>query len=84
MRITCDALSTIEAAEDFLRDLGFPQVRVRHHGDIARIEVAPAEIGALLDPQLRARIITRLRELGYQYVTLDLEGYRTGSMNEVL
>lgn len=83
-RITRDALATIEAAEDYLRDLGFPQVRVRHHGEIARIEVPPTEIDRLLDPKLRTRIITRLRELGYHYVTLDLEGYRTGSMNEVL
>jgi len=82
--ITRDALAVIEAAEDFLRDLGFAQVRVRHHDNVARIEVPPVEIDRLLDPTLRARVVTRLRELGYHYVTLDLEGYRTGSMNEVL
>jgi len=82
--ITRDALETIETAEDFLRNLGFAQVRVRHHEKVARIEVPAAEIAHLLDPILRARIAARLRELGYQYVTLDLEGYRTGSMNEVL
>jgi uncharacterized protein len=82
--ITKDSLSTIEQAEDFLRDLGFPQVRVRHHTDLARIEVAAADIPRLLDPALRARITARLRELGYRYVTVDLLGYRTGSMNEVL
>ena len=83
-RITREALATVEAAEDFLRDLGFAQVRVRHHGDVARIEVPAAEISLLLEASLRARVATRLRELGYHYVTLDLEGYRTGSMNEVL
>ncbi|OPZ84549.1 MAG: NH(3)-dependent NAD(+) synthetase [bacterium ADurb.Bin429] len=82
--ITKDSLSTIEQAEDFLRDLGFPQVRVRHHTDLARIEVAPADIPRLLDPALRARVTVRLRELGYHYVTVDLQGYRTGSMNEGL
>jgi uncharacterized protein len=82
--ITRDALAAIEAAEDFLRDLGFAQVRVRHHDKVARVEVPPVEIARLLDPVLRARVATRLRELGYHYVTLDLEGYRTGSMNEVL
>ncbi|MHB0938247.1 MAG: ATP-dependent sacrificial sulfur transferase LarE [Armatimonadota bacterium] len=82
--ITRDALATIEAAEDFLRDLGFAQVRVRHHDTIARVEVPAADIDRLLDPALRAHVATRLRELGYQYVTVDLEGYRTGSMNEVL
>ncbi len=82
--ITRDALTTIEAAEDFLRDLGFPQVRVRHHGEVARIEVAPAEIVRLVEPATRARVTARLRELGYRYVTLDLQGYRTGSMNEGL
>jgi len=82
--ITRDALSAIEAAEDYLRDLGFAQVRVRHHDKVARIEVPPTEIDRLLDPILRARVATRLRELGYHYVTVDLEGYRTGSMNEIL
>jgi len=59
-------------------------VRVRHHDKVARIEVPPAEIDRLLDLALRARVAARLRELGYHYVTVDLEGYRTGSMNEVL
>ena len=83
-KITRDNLGKIEAAEDFLRDLDFSQVRVRHHDEVARIEVPPAEIARLLDPALRARIVTRLRELGYRYITVDLQGYRTGSMNEGL
>jgi len=82
--ITREALAAIEAAEDLLHDLGFAQVRVRHHDQVARIEVAPAEIDRLLDPALRETVATRLRALGYQYVTLDLDGYRMGSMNEVL
>ena len=82
--ITRASLTCIEEAECFLRDLGFAQVRVRHHDNLARIEVPPADIDRLLDPALRARLTTRLRELGYRYVTVDLQGYRTGSMNEVL
>ncbi len=82
--ITREKLSAVEEAENFLRDLGFAQVRVRHHGEVARIEVAPALIEQLLDHTLRERINSRLRELGFRYVTLDLQGYRMGSMNEVL
>ena len=65
---------------------GVTQFRVRDHGagTIARIEVPPADIGRLLDPALRAELTARFRELGYQYVTVDLQGYRTGAMNEVL
>jgi len=83
-RITPQALSRVEAAESFLRDLGFRQIRVRHHGEMARIEVEPREIARLADPALRERIEARLRELGYTYVAADLRGYRSGSMNETL
>jgi len=83
-RITPHELRRVDAAEAFLRELGFKQVRVRHHGDVARIEVAPQDISRLLDPALRERIEGRLRELGYTYVAADLRGYRTGSMNEPL
>ncbi len=82
--ITRDTLAAIGAAEDALRELGFRHVRVRHHGPLARIEVPCAEIARLLDADLRAHITARLRDIGYQYITLDLQGYRTGSMNEVL
>lgn len=79
-----DLLARIEAAEDFLYDQGLHQLRLRHHGNLARIEVPEEDLPRFLDPDLRTRILTRLRALGYQYITLDLQGYRTGSMNEVL
>jgi uncharacterized protein len=78
------ALLKVGRAEDIVRELGFTQVRVRHHGDIARVEVPPEEFDRLLTPQARARLVSGLKKLGYAYVTLDLEGYRTGSLNEPL
>jgi len=83
-RITAERLTIVDRAERFLRELGFRQLRVRHHDDIARIEVSPEEMDLLLDEDLRSRVADHLRELGYTYVTVDLAGYRTGSMNEVL
>lgn len=83
-RITPGILRTIEAAEDHLRALGFRQARVRHHEGIARIEIDRADFGRLLNGDIAAKIIAALKELGYTYVCLDLEGYRTGSMNEML
>jgi len=84
MPITMTALSAVEQAENYLRDIGFRQVRVRHHDKLARIEVAPDEITRFADRTLCETITTRLREFGYQYVTLDLLGYRTGSLNEMI
>jgi uncharacterized protein len=83
-RIAPEGLGQIERAEQFLIHLGFSQVRVRHHGNTARIEIPPEEIGSLLEPRTRSRIVKRLKEIGFIYVTLDLQGYRSGSMNEVL
>lgn len=80
-RITIEKLRQIEEAEDLLRGLGLSQFRVRHHNEIARIEVMPEEFLQILDN--RAVIIERLKALGFLYITLDLTGYRTGSMNEV-
>lgn len=77
-------LDQVAEGERFLRQNGFRVVRVRHHEEIARIEVAPEEIGRLLDPELRARVTARLKELGFRYVTLDLLGYRMGSLNDGL
>jgi uncharacterized protein len=79
-----ESLRRIGAAEDFLRELGFRQVRVRHHGPIARIEVEPGEFPCFLKKGLPGRVSARFKELGYNYVSLDLDGYRTGSMNETL
>lgn len=83
--ITRENLSKIDAAETLFRDLGFRYFRVRHHDEnTARIEVGTEEIGRLLDDETRTMIVGRLKGLGFTYVTLDLQGYRTGSMNEVL
>ena len=86
--VTIDAavLHRVGESERFLRGLGLGlgQLRVRHHGDLARVEVPPADIARLADPGVAGRIVAGLRAAGYTYVTLDLAGYRTGSMNEVL
>ncbi len=82
--ITPEKLRRIEAAESFLRSLGFSDCRVRHHDTLARIEVPVGEVERLAAPAVRAKIDAQFRTLGYQYVTLDLRGLRSGSMNEVL
>ncbi len=83
--ITREALHRVDAAENHIRDLGFRAYRVRYHDErTARIEVGPEELPRLLDEPVRAGIVARLKELGFTYVTVDLQGYRTGSMNEVL
>ncbi|MEW5899706.1 MAG: ATP-dependent sacrificial sulfur transferase LarE [Bacillota bacterium] len=79
---TADKLARVAAAEAFLRDLGFFVVRVRDHGDLARVEVPPGRLSLMVE---RAGEVSRkLKELGYAYISLDLQGYRTGSMNETL
>lgn len=83
-RLTVENLRQIEAAEAVLRELGFKQFRVRHHGDLARIELLPIDMEKANVEAMRACIVRSLKSLGYRYVTLDLAGYRTGSMNEVL
>jgi len=84
-RITAELLARLDAAEDFLRhDLGFRQVRVRHHDAIARLEVDPEEMNRLLDPALRGQISERLKALGYTYVAVELGGYKSGSLNAAL
>ncbi len=83
-RITADKLRQIAAAEQALRDLGFRQFRVRHHGQVARIEVPIAQLPTLLQEPNRGRVVNSLRCAGFAYVTVDLTGYRSGSMNEVL
>jgi uncharacterized protein len=83
-RITAEKLRQIDAAETFLRELGFPECRVRHHDTLARIEVPAAQIARFADPQFRTEVDAKLRELGFQYIALDLRGFRSGSLNEVL
>ena len=80
--ITPEKLSRIEKAEDVLLGLGFRRVRARSHGDLVRIETDPAELPRLLEPGVREKIAAELKLCGYVYVALDLEGYRTGAMNE--
>ena len=80
--ITEEKLSKIEAAEDFLKGLGFTNIRVRAHGDLARIELMPKETGRMAEEDIRKDVSYKLKELGFTYVTLDLEGYRMGSLNK--
>lgn len=82
--ITVEKLSMVERAEQFLMDLGFRQIRVRHHEDIARIEVNTEERYKFFDIKIMDKVANELKSIGFKYVTLDLLGYRTGSMNEVL
>ena len=82
VRVTAEGLERIERAEEIVRSLGFQIFRVRDHGDLARVEVPPDEIDRAVS--VRASIESGLRELGWRYVTLDLTGFRSGSMNEVL
>jgi len=83
--ITAEALSCVEQAEDFLRhEIGLRQVRVRHHGNVARLEIELTDLGVVLAEDVRRQVVARLKDLGYVYVTLDLEGFRSGSMNAVL
>lgn len=82
--ITREKLAVIDAAETFLRNLGFTQVRVRHHGKIARIELPKKEMRRIFDENLSEQINRKLHEIGFTYVALDLNGYHTGSMNAVL
>ena len=82
--ISEEKLGMVDQAEQLLLDMGFHQIRVRIHGNIARIEVLPEEIARLVEEENRTRIAKQLKEYGFDYVTLDLLGYRTGSMNETL
>ena len=82
--VTPEALARIGDAERFIRGLGFVVFRVRHHDTIARIEIPKEEFGRILEGDTAERIVARLKELGYHYVTLDLQGFRSGSMNEAI
>ncbi|HOW73538.1 MAG TPA: ATP-dependent sacrificial sulfur transferase LarE [Phycisphaerae bacterium] len=82
--ITTEKLKRIERSEAFLRSLGFRECRVRHHHNLARIELPVSDLDRAMIPETRARIDAALREYGYQYVAIDLRGFRSGSMNEVI
>ncbi len=82
--VTPERLAQVEEGEERLRALGFRQVRLRHHGDLARVEIAPEEMQRALDPEVAAEIVRVIKPLGFRWVSLDLEGYRMGSLNDVL
>ncbi len=81
-RIEKESLRQIDTAEEFLKTKGFSQLRVRHHGQIARIEITPQDFPRIIAEGMRNEVVEGLKKLGYLYVTIDLAGYRTGSMNE--
>jgi uncharacterized protein len=82
--VTIERLTTVDRGEEIMRGLGFREFRVRHHGELVRLEVAPAELDKALRREVVDELARRFRALGFRYVTLDLHGYRTGAMNEVL
>jgi pyridinium-3,5-biscarboxylic acid mononucleotide sulfurtransferase len=82
--VTVEALDQIEAAESFLRSLGLRQLRVRHHGDVARIELDESGMAIVMSGGRRQAIVEQFKQLGFLYITLDLAGFRSGSMNDVL
>ena len=84
LNITEEKLDQVDQAEDFIKSLGFSELRVRHHGDIARIETKPQDIQKIVDADIREKIITHFKSLGFKFITLDLQGFRSGAMNEVL
>jgi uncharacterized protein len=82
--VTLEALQAVEQGEDALRALGFRQFRVRHHGELARIEIAREELPRALTTEMAGQLTARFKSLGFKFVTLDLEGFRSGSMNQLL
>jgi pyridinium-3,5-biscarboxylic acid mononucleotide sulfurtransferase len=84
LEVTAERLRQIDEAEAFLRGLGFVEFRVRHHDKVARIEVPPGEIGKLVTEPLRTDVVKKLKALGFQFITVDLQGFRSGALNETL
>jgi uncharacterized protein len=82
--ITIQKLDQVEKGEEAMRRLGFRHMRLRHHDVLARLEFAPDELPRALEPSMRSALVSEMKKLGYRFVTVDLEGYRTGSLNEVL
>jgi len=84
LEVTEQRLRQIDQAETFLRSLGFVEFRVRHHDSMARIEVPPSQIARIISEPVRSKVVEQLKSLGFQFVTLDLQGFRSGSLNESL
>ena len=82
--ITIEKLKMVEDSEDFLFSMGFKQLRVRHHGPVARIETSEMQFRRFLNKDIRKKVVERFKELGFKYVSLDLEGFVSGSMNRTL
>jgi uncharacterized protein len=82
--VTIERLAKVDQGEEILREMGFREFRVRHHDNLVRLEIAPAELDRALQKEIVEALALRFRELGFKYVTLDLQGYRSGSMNEAL
>ena len=82
--VTIERLGSIDRGEEILREYGFREFRVRHHDTLVRIEISPAEMDRILNKELMAQLSARFRDLGFKFVTLDLQGFRSGSLNEVL
>lgn len=82
--VTPERLRQVEEGEERLHALGFQQLRLRHHGEIARLEIDPSELKRALDPEMAKAMVAAIKPLGFRYVSLDLEGYRSGALNEVL
>jgi uncharacterized protein len=82
--VTAERLAQVETGEERLRALGFRQLRLRHHGPLARVEIDPSEMARAFDPGVSRAIVEAIKALGFRWVALDLEGYRTGSLNEAL
>jgi uncharacterized protein len=83
-KVDAKSLEQVGRAEEYLRTLGFTQIRVRHHGQVARIEIVPEEFSKMMEKKIREAIIEHFKKFGYVYIAVDLAGYRTGSMNEPL
>ncbi|NTV90309.1 MAG: ATP-dependent sacrificial sulfur transferase LarE [Clostridiales bacterium] len=83
-KITREKLTMVDKAEQLLLDIGFRQVRVRHHGDVARIELAESDLERLIEPSVRQIVYEGFKKIGFAYTALDIKGYRTGSMNETM
>jgi uncharacterized protein len=84
LEVTVDRLRQVEQAEALLRDLGFREFRVRHHDKVARIECPPEDFGTLIKESVRGQIVRAFQEVGFQFVTLDLQGFRSGALNEMI